>query len=336
MNSYPRKIDLHHHVIPPDFVADLGRRNIEWTGGAGVPKWDIAIAHEAMAHHGIEAAVASIQPQVYWGDTTLATRWARQANEYLARIVQDDPQRFGGVASLPLPDAQASVRELEYAMDVLKLDGVSILTSQDGRYLGDPMFEELCQELNRRSAVVIVHPNTIPPGQEGIKLALPYSMVEFTFDTTRLVSNLLYSGTLERYPAISFVLPHAGGTVPYLAMRIAFGAEVVPRLRERVPQGALTYLRKLYYDTALSSSPFALTALRNFVPQTQIVFGSDCPMAPSKLVDLGLAGLEANLAGDESARAAIYRENAIRLFPRFGQHAVTSSSPADRVGSMVG
>jgi predicted TIM-barrel fold metal-dependent hydrolase len=293
------------------------------------------MAREWMERRNVRAAVASIQPQVYWGDATLATRWARQANEYLAGIVRDDPEHFGGLASLPLPDTQAACRELEYAMDVLKLDGVSILTSQDGRYLGEPAFDELCQELNRRSAVVVVHPNTIPPGQEGIKHALPYSLVEFVFDTTRLVANLLYSGTLERYPSISFILPHAGGTVPYVAGRIAFGEQMVPRLRERVPKGVLTYLRRLYYDTALSSTPFALAALREFAPVSQIVFGSDYPMAPTQVSDPGIAVLEAHLASDDEARAAIFYDNAVRLFPRFDR-AAGAASVLDTAGVQAG
>lgn len=313
------RIDLHHHVLPPDFVADLGRRRIEWTGGAGVPTWNVSIARETMATYGIAAAIASVQPQVYWGDTVSAAQWARHCNEYLARIVQDDPGHFGGFASVPLPDAASACREAAYALDDLGLDGVLLLTSQDGQYLGDPDFEELFQELDRRSAVVFIHPNTMPPGSNVPKLALPYSLVEFVFDTTRCIANLLYSGTLERYPSIRYILPHAGGTVPFLAWRIALGEMMVPQMRERVPKGAMHYLRQLYYDTALSTSDAALSALTQFVPTTQIVFGSDFPLAPEPVVKAEIANFDSSPVLDVEARAAINRDNALRLFPRFAQ-----------------
>ena len=319
MTSTPNRIDLHHHVLPPDFVADLGRRGIEWTGGAGVPTWNISIARETMAKYGIAAAIASVQPQVYWGDTASAAQWARHCNEYLARIVQDDPEHFGGFASVPLPDAASACREAAYALDDLGLDGVLLLTSQDGQYLGDPDFEELFQELDRRSAVVFIHPNTMPPGSDVPKLSLPYSLVEFVFDTTRCIANLLYSGTLERYPSIRYILPHAGGTVPFLAWRIALGEMMVPQMRERVPKGAMHYLRQLYYDTALSTSDAALSALKQFVPTTQIVFGSDFPLAPEPVVKAEIANFDGSPVLDLEARAAINRDNALRLFPRFAQ-----------------
>src|SRR5262245_3206952 len=120
MMTNPKRIDLHTHVFPPALVAELGRRNIEWTGGAGVPKWSVDMALELMDRQGIDAVVASIQPQVYWGDTVAAAVSARASNEHLARVIQDHPHKFGGFASLPLPDIDAALREIEYAFDVLK------------------------------------------------------------------------------------------------------------------------------------------------------------------------------------------------------------------------
>src|SRR5262245_27662120 len=132
-----RRIDLHHHVIPPDYVAELARRGIEWTGGVGPPKWSPALSREIMERYGIAATVAAVQPQVYWDDAAFAAHWARHCNEYLANVVRDDSTHFGGFASLPLPDTSAACRELEYAMDVLKLDGVYLPTSHGNRYLGE-------------------------------------------------------------------------------------------------------------------------------------------------------------------------------------------------------
>ena len=323
MTSHPHRIDLHHHVVPPDFTAEMARRNIKWTGGVDVPQWSAGLAREAMERWNIAAAVASVQPQVYWGDMAMATEWARYCNEFLARVVQDDPTHFGAFASIPLPDTTAACREVEYALDTLGLDGVLMITSAGGRYPGDPQLDELMHELNRRSAVVFIHPNTLPPGAEVAGLNLPYALGEFVFDTTRCVLNLLYSGTLERYPSIKFVLPHAGGTIPYLSWRIAI-FEAAPQLRDRVPQGARTYLRRLYYETALSTGDSTLAALRQFVPLSQIVFGSDFPMAPAPVVQKGVDLFDTSVVLDDQARTTIGR-NGLALFPRFASASATAA-----------
>lgn len=274
------------------------------------------MARETMARNGISAAVAAVQPQVYWGEPDAAVRWARHCNDFLARVVQDDPLHFGGFASLPLPAVGAACRELEYALDDLGLDGVSLSSSHGDKYLGDGEFAELYQELDRRSAVVFIHPNTTPPGSEIPTLSLPYALVEFPFDTTRCIANLLYSGTLERYPSIRFIVPHGGGAAPYLIWRIRLG-ELVPRLRERVPKGALYYLQRLYYETALSASECALAALTEAVPITQIAFGSDFPFVSEQILRAETCGLETSNFLNIAAQRAINRENALRLFPRF-------------------
>jgi predicted TIM-barrel fold metal-dependent hydrolase len=175
----------------------------------------------------------------------------------LARARADQPARFGGFACLPLPETAAACAELEYALDTLDLDGVLLMSSSEGRYPGDPGFEELFAELARRRAVVFIHPTIAPPGSKVPQLDLPEFMAEFVFDTTRCVANLLYSGTLERYPEIRFIVAHAGDTVPFLAGRLALG-QTLPKLRDAVPKGPLHYLKQLHFDTALSANPYAL------------------------------------------------------------------------------
>jgi predicted TIM-barrel fold metal-dependent hydrolase len=321
MTKNPQRIDLHHHVVEPELAARLAKKGIEWTGGKGLPPWEMSSALEAMERLGITSAVASWHPHVYWealaDPASEIERWTRHGNEFLARIVQADPQHFGGFASLPLPDPEAACREVEYALDVLRLDGVHLLTSVAGQYPGDPALEELFQELDRRSAVVVLHPNTIPPGSDRLKVVAPPSLVEFVFDTTRCVANLLYSGTLDRYPAVRYIVPHAGGTIPYLATRMEMGAQYSTALRARVPQGALTYLRRLYYDTAISTSPVTLAGLKAFVPASQIVYGSDFPHVQGAVQDRFTAGLDTSALFDDGEREAINRENALQLFPRF-------------------
>jgi predicted TIM-barrel fold metal-dependent hydrolase len=320
MNTNPKRIDVHHHILPPNFVSALNSLNINWTGGPEKPEWSLQLAHDTMGAMGIDAAVASASPGVYWGgDTGFAVKLARETNEFLANVVHDDPHHFGAFATLPFPDVDASLEELEYSYDTLGLDGVVLYSSQGDKYLGDPAYNPIFEELERREAIVFIHPTTIPPGADATGLTIPYGVAEFTFDTTRAVMNMLYSGTLERYPSIRFIVSHAGGTIPYLAWRIA-GASYLPELRDGAPKtDPMALLQKLYYDTALSTSEFVFGALKEFVPTSQVLFGSDFPYIGPTILQAEKYGLENSKVWDEAAKAAIDRENALALFPRFGR-----------------
>ncbi|HEY7160830.1 MAG TPA: amidohydrolase family protein [Acidobacteriota bacterium] len=322
MTTETKRIDVHHHILPPEYMANLAQRNIDWTStGHPPPAWNPSMARELMERYNISAAITSVCAELFWNDDIeSAVKWGRHCNEYMARLVQDDPIHFGGFATLPLPNTEAAIKEAVYALDVLKLDGVLLFSSSDGYYPGDPRFEELFQELNRRSAIVFVHPNTVPPGSNVPKLNYPFGIIEFLFDTTRCITNLLFSGTLERYPNIRYIFSHSGGTVPYIAWRIANSPKVVAgNLEKNVPKGPMYYLQRLYYDTALSTSEFALAALRQFVPTSQILFGSDYPMVPEIAVKMEVADYEASKVLDDSTRNAIDRQNALALFPRFSR-----------------
>jgi predicted TIM-barrel fold metal-dependent hydrolase len=217
------------------------------------------------------------------------------------------------MAVLPLPDVDASLAELEYALDTLKLDGVALLSSVDDRYMGDQAYDEVFDELNRRRAVVFMHPTFAPGGKP--RSSLPPSLVEFVFETTMAVSTLLFSGTLERCGDIRIVLPHAGGTIPYVALRLCLG-QFWPGLQEQVPQGVLPYLQRLYYDTALSGAPFALRSLQELVDNAQILFGSDYPFAPELATVATIGGLNGYDGFDAPALESVYADNARALFPR--------------------
>jgi 6-methylsalicylate decarboxylase len=321
----PQRIDVHHHFLPPDLLTELKRIGAKWTGGPPHPDWSPALAREMMERHGIVAAVASTVPSVYWGDTAVAVRLARHANEFAARIVQDDPAHFGYFAALPLPDTAASVREVEYALDTLKLDGVQLYSSYGTQYPGDPQFEELFQELNRRRAIVHIHPSTVVPGATVPRLSIPWGLVEFVLDTTRAVANLIATGTFERYPSIRYIISHAGGTVPYIAQRLAFGTMELPDFGTNAPKGAMHYLQRLYYDTALSTSEQVFAALKEFVPTQQVLFGSDWPMVNERVVKIETTGLETSKVLDDATRKAIYRDNALALFPRFASKAAKAA-----------
>ncbi len=231
---------------------------------------------ETMERYAIDAAVISTGPPgAFLGDRAQGLELARAANEGLANVVRADPARFAALALLPLPDVDAALAELAFALDTLGLDGVLLLTNVGGTYVGDPAWEPLFAELDRRGAYVFLHPS-FPPHA----LPLPQHPVwlyEFPFETTRAVTNLVYSGTLERHPRIRLQLAHVGGTVPFIAHRIASLADREPELASAAPAGALAYLERLWYDTGLANNEPALVGTRAVAPLDRIVFGTDWP-----------------------------------------------------------
>lgn len=310
------RIDVHHHIVPEGYRAYLKRMNVPDAGGRLLPDWSEDAALAVMDRNGIATGISSVSmPGMHFGDDAAARDIARRCNETSAELVRRRPDRWGAFGALPLPDLDGAIAEAIHALDVLKLDGITLLANNGGRYLGDPFYEPLFAELDRRAAVVFVHP-TNRPGMEASGLALPAHMFEFTFDTTRAITNLAYSGTLERYPNLRIIASHAGGTVPYLAWRLKLVERESP-WRENMPQGLTHYLRKIYYDTALSASPSALAALHAFADPARIVFGSDYPFAPEPVATATVRGLERYAQATPGFDAgAVDRSNAIALFPR--------------------
>ena len=230
MPQKPHRIDVHHHIVPPEYLEALRGIGVEKSGGARFPDWSPETTLEVMDQNGIATAMTSISaPGIYFGDDAFTRDLARRCNEIAAGLVSDHPGRFGAFAALPLPDVDAALQELEYALDTLGLDGVALMTSVGRKYLGDSSFDPLFEELNRRKAVVYTHPN-VPPGSDVPELTWPAHIIEFMFDTTRAATNMVLNGTLERYQDLTLILSHAGGAIPYLAGRIAF-ADRVPPLR---------------------------------------------------------------------------------------------------------
>jgi Predicted metal-dependent hydrolase of the TIM-barrel fold len=313
------RIDVHHHIIPGEYVAALARRGIDTALGKAFPHWDVGKTLELMDANDIATAMVSISaPGVYVGEGPEAAAFARdlakQVNETAARLVQTYPSKFGVFATLPLPNIHDSLRELEYALDVLNLDGIVLLSNYDGCYLGDAKFDEILFELNRRKAVVFVHPET-PPGFEQIKIGLPAFAYDVCFDTTRTAYSLILNGMIEKYPDIRFILSHAGGTVPYLASRVRL-INLVPEIAGKMPKGVEHYLRKFYYDTALSAYPATFACLQEVVGASQIVFGSDYIFAPEPCIPLTVNGIRDYKGFDAEAVRAIERGNALQLFSR--------------------
>jgi predicted TIM-barrel fold metal-dependent hydrolase len=305
----PHRIDVHHHILPMEYISSLARISINKSAGVAFPQWDIEKSLALMDRKSIMAAIVSISaPGIYFGNRNFARELARSCNEFSARLIQEYPERFGAFAVLPLPDIEASLLELEYALDTLNLDGVGLLSSIDGQYLGNPETDYLLSELNRRKAVVFVHPNA-PPDHMLPKTNIPPAIMEFVFDTTRAVANLIITRTIRRYPDIRFIFPHAGGTIPFLAGRISMGEQKV-----------IQYLKTLYYDIALSATPYALRSLQELAEPSHILFGSDFPFLPEPLITSMIEGLENYKGFSDEMRYSIEQKNALALFPRFKLH----------------
>jgi 6-methylsalicylate decarboxylase len=317
-NQNPRRIDVHHHLQPPKFIDWLNENHPTWTGGPDVPQWTPEIGIEVMDRYGIETAIASTCPSTYWGDIEKAKYLATYANEYAALVMQQYPQRYGTMATLPLPDVGAACKEAIYALDELGLDALVLFASQGEQYLGDPAYEELMQVLNERDAVVLIHPDTAPPGADVPKLHLPYGLVEFMADTSRAVGQLLFNGVFERYPRIRWIVSHAGAMIPYIHFRMRLG-ELNPEVAARVPKGTVHYLQNLYYDTALSTSEAVFAALQHFAKPDHVLFGSDYPLAPEIITKREVAAIESSTVLGTKWRKAIDRDNALALFQRFAK-----------------
>jgi 6-methylsalicylate decarboxylase len=309
----PHRIDVHHHILPPNYAAQVGDARIGPLILSGkTPDWTPAQSIEMMDRHGIATSVTSIStPGLWFGDKTQTRDLARHCNDYAAGVRRDHPGRFGVFACLPLPDVDASLKEIEYAFDVLKADGIGLLTNYGEQYPGDPAFEPVFNELNRRKAVVFFHPTAASscPCLPGV----PQATLEFPFDTTRAITSLLYGGTLARCRDTKFIFSHAGGAVPFLAERIARLASR-PAFKERVPNGVIPELSRLYVDTALSANSFAFKSLLELVTIDKVLFGTDYPFAPEATATATVKGL-AELGLSAADLQAIERDNALAILP---------------------
>lgn len=310
-----RTVDLHHHVIP-DFYWDASNEGGNAAGGINPPPWSLDGAIAYLDEARIDVAVASIStPGVHLGDDAASRTLARRVNEYLADLKRQRPDRFGGFAALPLPDVDGSLEQIAYAFDVLELDGVSMFTNADGSYLGDDRFDPIFTELQRRAAVVFVHP-TASPDPIAHTLGLPDTLLDYPADTSRAIAKLHYSNTFARTPDVKYVFVHAGGTIPYLAARFAIVDEmdVIPGAQER---GAFDdLLTRLYWDTASAFSDPVLHLLRSVTGLGKVVFGTDYPYPRDAISIAGLRQLENTAELDDDERRDLLGETACRLIPR--------------------
>jgi predicted TIM-barrel fold metal-dependent hydrolase len=309
------RIDVHHHFLSEDYVASWGKEKLGSITAAGsVVKWSLDLSLELMDRNDISAALLSVSsPGWPAGSARAQADLCRKCNELSASIVGDTPSRFGMFTNVPLPDVDLALSEIAYGFDTLQADGVALFTNYHGHYLGDPRFDPIFSELNRRNSVVFVHP--ISPLNANKIPGISESTLDYPLETTRAIVSLLYNGVPARYPNVRLIFTHAGGAAPFLAGRIATFSGLNPSFKQKDFDGVLPALKSFFYDITQSANPYTFAALLKLIPISQLLFGSDVPFARQQQIELTTHTLP-ELGLPNSALAAINFENAGRLFPR--------------------
>ena len=330
----PRRIDVHHHFTPPAYLDFLKAHN---QGGGGVRAgrggaltaaaagWKLDEDLADMDKSGTAVAILSITTPGFWfGEKEEVRKVVRECNESAARLRTDHPGRFGSFATIYPTDTDGALREVEHALDVLKADGIGLYSNYGDIWLGDAKLAPVYEELNRRKAVVYVHPIEANCCRNIVK-DVTDTVVEYGADTTRTIASLIFSGTTTRFPDMTWIFSHAGGMMPFVIERFLSGVEteVVPGIVTKgqgnvpprnVPKGALYELRRMYYDTAQATNPVAMRALRQVVPVSQIVYGTDYWYRSAAETSRGLM---TNKVFTADELRAINRGNAERILPRY-------------------
>lgn len=308
--SRPGLIDVHHHFLPPRYVAARKRLGVRTGPGfEGALDWTPESSIARMDETGIRLAILSFTSNWIPFSAEEARDLARDANEFAARLVANRPERLRFFAAIPMPQVDASLAEIAYAMDDLGAVGVSTTTSYGDRWPGDPSFDSVFAELDRRNAIVFVHPQA-PSAAQHLTPPVPEGTLEFMFDIVRSITAMLFRGTFVRFPNIRFIFTHGGGGLPSLAERIGRNAALQPEVAATMPDGARSILRRLYFDVTTSTNAPAFAALRAFAPADRLLFGTDFPFV---LPQATILGLEA-AALDPGTLDLIGRANAETLF----------------------
>lgn len=313
------QIDVHAHFLPSSYLAAVERCGVEHPDGIHRwPSWDVDAAEALMDSAGIASAVLSVSsPGLLLGGGIDVVGLARQVNEEGAEIVRCRPGRFGLFASLPLPEVEAAAKEAAYAIDHLGAEGIVFMSNYDGLYLGDERLDPLFEVLDARRAVVFVHP-TSPLCWEHTALDHPRPLLEFFFDTTRSIANYLLNGGAQRFPRVELIVPHAGAALPALFDRIVgfveSGFAPAQVTAAQIGEG----LGRLWFDLAGLAATQQSYAIRRLAGIDRLLYGSDYPFTTDHQVARALDELRSSSALSPEELGTNLRQNALRLFPRFG------------------
>lgn len=311
----PVVIDVHSHAVFPTGQQTFVAQQPDWS-----PEGAIAL----MDQNGISCAIISVPDAANFAEGQAAVDIAREINDKIAEMVAKYPTRFGGMATLPGRNTDGILREIEYALDTLKLDGLSTTTSINDVYLGDRRFDPWFEEMNRRSATLFIHPTKLSTS-ERTDLGINVAALEFMFDSTRMLTNMLLEGTKKRYSDIKMISTHAGGTIPFLAERIEtlvsyYGAgRDRSSGRDRAPisgQEVREVFSSFYYDLTASTSHVQLTGLLDLMPASQLLMGFDIPYMPTPTFRPAIERVQQFPGFSPSDREMIAHGNAARLYPR--------------------
>jgi predicted TIM-barrel fold metal-dependent hydrolase len=310
-----RRIDVHFHIIPQFYQEAVKAAGFGPARRAGYPPYSAELGLEVMDANGIATAITSVaQPGVHFLDAEAGRTLARRLNEHASELAVRFPRRYGAFSIIPMKDIGHAVAEIEFCLDTLKHQGVCLFASYGEKFLGDTYFDPVMEALNARKAVCFIHP-TLHPTSRTLDINLPGFVMEYLFDTTRAAANMIFSGTLDRYPDIKFILAHAGGTLPYFAWRLGATPQVDPTLPQWPRDKFEKALRHFWYDNALSCGATTMGALKTVADPNKILFGSDWPFVQAPLVAEEVATHEAPGLHSDTERAAIDRNNALMLFP---------------------
>jgi 6-methylsalicylate decarboxylase len=311
-DTKPYRIDVHHHLSPPTYIQAAIANNF---GDGPQRNWTPEKSLADMEQAGIAVSMLSVtQPGVNFTSGETARKLARESNEYAAKLIADHPGRFGGFAMIPLTDTDGSLKEIAYALDTLRLDGIGLMTNYRDKWLGHPSFLPVMEELNRRKCIVYTHPATADCCVDLLKTEPP-TLVEWGTDTTRTIGDIVFSGNAQKFRDIKWIFSHAGGTMPFLIERFIRQPQLEPKYKPMVPDGTLAELTRFYYDTAQSANKASMSALSAIIPTSQILFGTDFPYRTA--ID-HVKGLRSSGVFTDAQIMDIERGNALKLLPRLG------------------
>ena len=315
MSEEKKCIDFHAHPVTEAFrtaMNDLGIDPME-EDGFPLPKWTPEDHIAFMDEAGIDYAVLSAPvPHIFHGDGKKAANAARAVNEETAEIVKQYPDRFGFAALMPLPNVQGTLAETAYAYDVLGACAVKVATNMGGVYLGDPLFDPVMEEWNRRKAMVIIHPCRARKRPENVITGTVAAIYEYPADTTRAVLNMIANRIMTRFPEIRWIVPHCGSFLPYMLQRFTGVSGILASMGMMETVDVKAEFEKLYFDIAGDPEPVQLNMLRMTAADDHIVYGSDFPHSPAKVIIAKKKHFDANTEYD-GIREKIYCDNAVRL-----------------------